>query len=120
MVFKKTFSIVVPLLWVIFWAFPCLADWETAQIVDFGVIQNIPNTAVTITMSFSGTITGSGYQSITDYHVGILRYTNNTNSSVDVRRKSVTNVALDCVSNCSSSSCKANLNSTGFNPGSTS
>ncbi len=121
MVFKKTFSIVVPLLWVIFWAFPCLADWETVQVLDFGVIKNTPGSTGTVKLSPDGTITGSGgYQSIENYHVGILRYNNTTGSSIRVRRRAApSTVTLPCVSNCSSNSCTMTLRTFTFTPSNT-
>ena len=119
MVFKKTFSIIVPLLWVIFWAFPCLADWETVQIVDFGVMTVSQDTNVT--MSYNGVL--SNTQSVLshrDEHNGTIRYTNTGNPTLSVKMDTTqpSNTPLTCVANCNAdASCEVKVNDFRFNIG---
>ena len=117
MAFKKYFYIYILLLW----AFPALADWETVQILDFGVIKNIPGSTGTLRLNPDGTITSSGgYQSIENYKSGILRYNNTSDSQVRARRRDFPkNITIPCVSNCSSNSCSMTLNSTIVDPSDT-
>ena len=91
------------------------------QVLDFGVIKNTPGSTGTVRLNPDGSVTGSGgYQSIENYKVGILRYTNTSSSRIRVRRRSVAStVDLACVSNCSSSSCKMTLRTIQFLPSDT-
>ena len=117
---KKLYYIVIVLIINTFFIFPVRADWEVVQMLDFGVIQNIARTVATLKMNKDGVVTGSGYSSIRDEHVGILKYTNTGSSSISVARTgSFTTTTLQCTSNCSNSTCTASLSGITSNPSTT-
>lgn len=93
---------------------PALAGWETVQIIDFGVIEVSGST--TITLGTNGNVSSASMISHRDEHQGIIRYNNDTGSSVKIQITRPGSASFTCVANCNNACSSLNASSFTFNP----